>query len=658
VGSRRLHFESLVRAFDSVTRTHLATIGVILSAAVCVVAIFTLKSYYVFVTFFALFAACVLYIALRTKLASGAIVSLAHLGAQAESRAHKAVNIVFVCLVGACVVVLSTAVYSRPVLFLVLTSVLAALIAIEIAITADSRHVPSVLFKIILLGILIRASAYFEFPSTIAVDPYYHTGFIQYVLDHGYIPAYAAPYASLEYPSMPLMHMLVTALSLTTGLGLHYSYFFVSIVECVGVIFIFLIGRAVLNARSGLLAALLLVIANQFLLWGINITPLTLGVVLTLVVVAALFLVPRSDVASFAALLLVLFAGILLTHEGTAAYTAIVLVVVLASFWLVSKLSRGATDRGEMPDVTTPPLHLRSLALLVGLFIGALISYWTFIGGSALSRAVAILRGGVTPTNALTPPPGASAGAVTGLTPALPPSSLPVWTDLPVLILIFFATFGFLCIIANQRKKALTAAWLGGTALMLVITAGTYFLGSSVSQPERWIVYLQVFMVTPAAAGILALGSLSNVRKGLAVIFSVVLVLGFVGVTHTNAKVASEMPWDQRPRIALVQSEVVAAKTIANITNLQLVQTDLVYAPIFKFQYNLSNVYVFPPLSDSNAFSNKNSSWILRLEIVDNPYITSTGTVSKLGAERYESIEAIGNVVYDAGTVQVVTAKS
>ena len=308
--------------------------------------------------------------------------------------------------------------------------------------------------------------------------------------------------------------MLVTALSLTTGFSVHYSYFFVSVVECVGVIFIFLIGRAVLNARSGLLAALLLVIANQFLLWGINITPLTLGVVLTLVVVAALFLVPRSYMASLAALLLVLFAGILLTHEGTAAYTAIVLVVVLASFWLVSKLSRGATDRGEMPDVTTPPLHLRSLALLVGLFIGALISYWTFIGGSALSRAVAILRGGVTPTSALTPPPGASAGAITGLTPALPPSSLPVWTDLPVLILIFFATFGFLCIIANQRKKALTAAWLGGTALMLVITAGTYFLGSAVSQPERWIVYLQVFMVTPAAAGILALGSLSNVRKG------------------------------------------------------------------------------------------------------------------------------------------------
>jgi len=91
-----------------------------------------------------------------------------------------------------------------PCFFLVLASVLAALIALEIAITADSRHVPSVLFKIIVLGILIRASAYFEFPSAISVDPYYHVGFIQFVLDHGYIPAHAVPYNLLEYPSLPI----------------------------------------------------------------------------------------------------------------------------------------------------------------------------------------------------------------------------------------------------------------------------------------------------------------------------------------------------------------------------------------------------------------------------------------------------------------------
>jgi len=658
----RSFYEGLARALDSVTQTYLATIGLIVSATVCVVNLLTFSSYYVFVTFLALFAGCALYIGLRKRLTSKAVASATHLSAEAESRAHKIVNIVFVCFASVCVVVLSAAVYSRPVLFLVLASVLAALIAIEIAITTDSRHVPSALFKIIILGILIRASAYFEFPSTISVDPYYHVGFIQFVLDHGYIPAHTAPYDLLEYPSMPIMHMLVAALSLITGLSVYNSYFFVGIIECISVVFIFLIGRAVLNVRSGLLAALLLVLANQFLLWGIIITPETLGIVLTLVALTALFLVPRNDLASFVVLLLVVFAGILLTHEGASAYTALVLIIVVISFALVSKIFGIAKVRDEIQDVRALSLHLRSLALLVALFSASIISYWTFTGGSALNRAVALVRGGVSPTSTLSQPIAAasSAGvaAAAAAVPVLPPSALPIWSDLPVLILIFFATFGFLYILSAKRKKALTVAWIGASALVLAITVGIYFLGSAVSQPERWIVYLQVFMVIPAAVGILTLGSLVNTRKGIAVIFSAVLVLGFISVTHPNAKVASELPWDQVPRIALLPSEAAAAQTIANKTDGRLVQTDLAYAPIFKYQYNVSNVTVFPPLSAITNFSNKNSSWVLRLEIANNPYIASKGPVPKLGAEQYQSMEATQNVIYDAGTVQVVTANS
>jgi hypothetical protein len=654
----RSFYERLARALDSVTRKYLAIIGLIVSATVCVVNLLTFNSYYALVTFLALFAGCALYIGLRKRLALKAAVSVTHLSAEAESRAHKTVNIIFVCFASVCVVVLSAAVCSRPVLFLVLTSLLAALIAIEIAITTDSRHVPSVLFKTIILGILIRASAYFEFPSTIATDPYYESGFIQYILDHGYIPAHVLPYARIEYPSMPVMQTLVAALSLTTGISVHDSYFFVGIIECLSVVFIFLIGRAVLNVRSGLLAALLLVIASQFLLWGIVIAPQTLGVVLTLVVVAVVFLVPRSDIASFAVLLIVLLTGIVLEHEGAAAYTAIVLTIILASFWFVSKVLRRGTDRGDLLDVRALSLHLRSLALLVALYIAALLGYWTFIGGSALTRAVAVLRGTQTSlSSVLTQQAGAASSAAAAAGPPVPSSTLPVWSVLPVVILIFFATFGLLYILSAKRKNALKVAWIGASVLILVFTVALHFLGPAVSQPERWIVYLQVFMALPAAVGLMTLGSLVNRRKGLALIFSAVLFLGFVSVTYPNAKVASELPWDQVARIALLPSEVAAAQTIANKTDGRPVQTDGVYAPIFVYQYDASNVTYLQPLSGITGFSGNNSSFVLRLEIANNPYRASTGLVPKLGAERYDSIEAAQNVIYDAGAVQVVTAK-
>jgi len=136
--------------------------------------------------------------------------------------------------------------------------------------------------------------------------------------------------------------MLVAALSLVTGLSVYNSYFFVGIIECISVVFIFLIGRAVFNGAQRPASSLLLALASQFLLWGTIITPETLGIVLTLVVVAALFLGPRDDMVSFAALLIVLFTGILLTHEGTSAYTAVVLIIVVGSFALVSKIVRAA----------------------------------------------------------------------------------------------------------------------------------------------------------------------------------------------------------------------------------------------------------------------------------------------------------------------------
>lgn len=164
-------------------------------------------------------------------------------------------------------------------------------------------------------------------------------------------------------------------------------------------------------------------------------------------------------------------------------------------------------------------------------------------------------------------------------------------------------------------------------------------------------------MVIPAAVAILALGTRVNARKGLAVIFSAVLIISFFGITNSYAKVVSELPWDQRPRIALEQSEVSAAETIANKTA-GPIRTDFVYYWIFAFQLNSSNVTAFSSPLNGNGTLGNNTTLVLRGEIANNPYLIGGVAVQKLGADKYDSITDTQDVVYDAGSVQAVIART
>jgi len=664
VSDRRSLTALFASTFDLVTGDYLAPIGVVVSAIIIAVNFVTLSSYYIFSTVLAVLIGCALYAGLNRRTPAPLALSRPQLSALAESRAHKLLTTLFFGFLSVSIVLLHITVYSRPPLFFVLIALIIASLAIEIAVTSNAKHAPSILLKIIILAILVRASVYFEFPSAIVADPWWHSGFIQFILDHGYIPAQVAPYSSLEYIYMPMMHLLIAAVSLSTGIGLHNSYFFLGVIECIGVVFIYLIGRAAVNERTGLLAALLLVLANQFIFWGVNITPLTLGIVLTLVALVVLFLVPRNDLVSFVVLLIVVFAAVLLTHEGTAAYTTIALVVTLVVFALIGRGARAVTNGDETQNAKALTLHLWPLAAVVTSFVGVLIGYWTLIGGVAARRFLAIVHTGAKPSSFLAQPlqaapaaATAAAAAATGAIQRLSPSSLPLYNDLSTLLLILFATVGLLYLIGRERKKAFTVAWTGFSALMLTITAVIYFAGGTASIPERWIVYLQVFMAIPAAVAILALGTRVNARKGLVVIFSAVLILGFVGITNSYAKVVSELPWDQRPRIALMQSEVSAAETIANKTA-GPIRTDFVYYSIFTYQLNSSNVIPFRSPLDGNGTLSNNTTSVLRGEIANNPYLISDIAVPKLGADTYGSITETHDVVYDAGSVQAVIART
>jgi len=151
----------LVAFLDLVARVYLAPITLLASAIFIAVNYFTVGSYYVYVTFFAVLSVCVLYLAIRRRLTSLAVLSVKQLSPRSESRVHKVLTILFFCVVTICIFLLSETLYSRPPAFFVLSSLLAGLIATEIAISSDTRHVPSVLIKTIILVVILRSSVYF-----------------------------------------------------------------------------------------------------------------------------------------------------------------------------------------------------------------------------------------------------------------------------------------------------------------------------------------------------------------------------------------------------------------------------------------------------------------------------------------------------------------
>ena len=136
---------------------------------------------------------------------------------------------------------------------------MAGVIACEI-ITSERRHAPLILIQVLLLGVSIAWSQLLIFPSLLGVDPWYHSALTNRIVSEGFIPE------GYSYSKLPLFHLMIAATSILADLPYKFATMAsVSLgqIICNGV-FVFLIAdRLFKNHRVGLLAALMVVIANH-----------------------------------------------------------------------------------------------------------------------------------------------------------------------------------------------------------------------------------------------------------------------------------------------------------------------------------------------------------------------------------------------------------
>lgn len=214
--------------------------------------------------------------------------------------------------------------YERPLFYFILVSLIVGIMALRIFCNNISNSL--FIFQTILIGISISWSQLLIFPSLLGVDPWYHQALTLKILDIHFIPD------GYSYSKLPLFHILITLTSLVTGLDYKFATMLsvgLSQIIC-NVLFIFLLGKFLFNNRIGLLASLLLVVADHHIYMSYWSIPNAFAVVFVLFLLYLLFKVKMNDSVLISIVSILLMVDIILTHSVVSVFTAI----ILTFYWL------------------------------------------------------------------------------------------------------------------------------------------------------------------------------------------------------------------------------------------------------------------------------------------------------------------------------------
>ena len=226
-----------------------------------------------------------------------------------------------------------TETFERPLSFFILASLMAGVIVYEV-FSSNKSYSGIILLQIVVFGLTISLSEYTLFPQPLGVDPWYHSALTNCIIEEGIIPG------GYSYTNLPLFHLSVASSSLVLGVSYKAAVFIsvsLGLIVC-NTLFIFLITRRMIkNHQVSLLAALLVIIANNHIymtFWPIPnaLAVLFIPMIFYLAALRSGIRNVRVDDLKICAIILVLLVAILLTHSIGAASIAILLFVAWASF--------------------------------------------------------------------------------------------------------------------------------------------------------------------------------------------------------------------------------------------------------------------------------------------------------------------------------------
>ncbi len=271
--------------------------------------------------------ASVLYLRFRNKiLTNGTNFSL-----NFNSRTLKVINILY--LVSISIALFSyqqASPYYRPPVFFIFISFGVALLGLEILSSGfkDNFKIFGMIFKILLISLILRTSAYFISPYPIGSDPWAHADLINDIFHFGSLNVPPTD-VSVYYVNYPLMHLYAVIINLIGNVNIKGSMFIIGVVLTLSTVFIYLIVKNITgNINLALLSLLMLNFADFHIQWSVEVIAMSFGIAIYTIL---LYLIMKRNerYQVLNRLVLITFIFIIVWTHTVSGFIALILVISL-----------------------------------------------------------------------------------------------------------------------------------------------------------------------------------------------------------------------------------------------------------------------------------------------------------------------------------------
>jgi hypothetical protein len=602
------------------------------SAIISIWLTFFIKQYVYAIGSFLVFITCAIYLIKRIKILSGATVALINPKKILDTY-QIILNIIFIVLLICSIwsLYLRTELYIRPLNYFVIIILMAVILGVEILFYPKRPWF--ILLKVLMVGLSLRLTQVLIFPNVAGNDPWFHQNVVTDMLNYGHIPA------GNVYSKLPMMHLLSGETSLITGLNYKMSALLsiTSIQVICDSLFVFLIARLIfgkkdilLGNKIGLLAALLICIANHHVYMGYLGIPNTMGATLILPIIYVLFTKRNASIKNILLCLLLMFA-LILTH----ALATMCLIVLIFVFWLGFYVYKIIYKKK-----TSVPVALNIVALFsVGSF-----GWWLYISGHINIFAHVI-------KNILTATQEVDMLIVGGQAPFIEAFI----SYIGILLFLSLSLIGLFYMLSKLGNKYSFILAVSGTVLFGITVSSMFGGRSDAIIGHRWIYFCQIILAIPLGASLVFLQktSVSRFLKN-AIPFVLICIISFSMI------ISPQENFDNKTfcptglvRYSFTESELKGMKTVTDYWDGKIASDWYSRFPILHL-YNKPEsefVHIQEDLVNGDFINHYKTAIVIREYVITDSFKTKRG-ITKLDYDPCMALSSQGFArFYDCGSL-------